>query len=620
MGGGTRPALVNSYYSEELQCWGGDPPYAWSYSGSLPPGLDLDANTGEIHGTPTEVREWTFTVRVTDAAGAYVERKFTIRVVELTVKGGPVNTPEALIPALSKDTVMMQMRLRTAPSITAVDITGFTFTAYGTGNDSTDVENIRLFTDDNNNGRLDSTDTQLGESQTYSADDGTVTFDLSSSPLSLGPSEYVYLILVYDFTKNAWPDEQFQVFVSSGSDVAASCTLAGPPVRGGMQKIRNPNWVLRNPTIRDSGANTVPLLGRTNHDWAYDSERKVFVMFSGGGATTQNETWEYDGASQVWLRVGTDPDISDPPPCPRQNHAMCYIPGHVFMFGGEVTWIAPGYILDDSNRFVSGEWGGIMGYTSAHLGVSNPYPSHWDYWHSDPCPGRRECHAMEYDEAAGVAVLYGGISWISSPPEYADTWTTTGDPGMPTDYNSTVFTEYGAIWQRQSETSAPGARYHHAMVYDSTNERIIMFGGFRASGNPGLLNDTWELTGGSTWNQFSPSHSPSARGNHDLMYDPARDVVVLFGGSDGSGTIFDDTWEFAQTEKEGTNYDWIQMNPDNFPSARDGHVMGWDPERDMPRSTYDSLYKIPDHVGRVEKGVGVLFGGNYTNETWEYLR
>jgi serine protease len=57
---------VDQIYGHTLQATGGTPPYAWSVSGALPDGLNLNASTGEISGTPTTPGTSTFDVEVSD--------------------------------------------------------------------------------------------------------------------------------------------------------------------------------------------------------------------------------------------------------------------------------------------------------------------------------------------------------------------------------------------------------------------------------------------------------------------------------------------------------------------------------------------------------------------------
>jgi hypothetical protein len=62
-------ARRNRSYQRTLAATGGAPPYAWSLaSGSLPPGLTLNAATGVVGGRPTSTGTWSFTVRATDGA------------------------------------------------------------------------------------------------------------------------------------------------------------------------------------------------------------------------------------------------------------------------------------------------------------------------------------------------------------------------------------------------------------------------------------------------------------------------------------------------------------------------------------------------------------------------
>ncbi len=61
------PALVGQAYSFTFMAGGGVPPYAWDISPSVP-GLSLDANTGELSGTPTVPGSTNIEVGVTDSA------------------------------------------------------------------------------------------------------------------------------------------------------------------------------------------------------------------------------------------------------------------------------------------------------------------------------------------------------------------------------------------------------------------------------------------------------------------------------------------------------------------------------------------------------------------------
>jgi hypothetical protein len=79
---------VGSPYSTGLTASGGNPPYTWSVTGSLPPGLVLHRKAGTITGKPQAPGTSSFTVVVTDsktAAPPHTQRTAT-RPLSITVQ------------------------------------------------------------------------------------------------------------------------------------------------------------------------------------------------------------------------------------------------------------------------------------------------------------------------------------------------------------------------------------------------------------------------------------------------------------------------------------------------------------------------------------------------------
>jgi hypothetical protein len=69
-------------YSQTLTATGGTPPLKWTIASGTPPaGLTLDATSGVISGTPTNVSTLTFTVQVTDSLNVSKQATFTIGIV-----------------------------------------------------------------------------------------------------------------------------------------------------------------------------------------------------------------------------------------------------------------------------------------------------------------------------------------------------------------------------------------------------------------------------------------------------------------------------------------------------------------------------------------------------------
>ncbi|HEX3028111.1 MAG TPA: Ig domain-containing protein [Clostridia bacterium] len=73
--------MLDSAYSHTFTASDGTEPYLFYVDeGSLPTGLTLNTNTGEVSGTPTTAGNFTFTIMVVDAVSAFDRKEFNITV------------------------------------------------------------------------------------------------------------------------------------------------------------------------------------------------------------------------------------------------------------------------------------------------------------------------------------------------------------------------------------------------------------------------------------------------------------------------------------------------------------------------------------------------------------
>ncbi|HUQ44315.1 MAG TPA: hypothetical protein VM451_07925 [Candidatus Limnocylindria bacterium] len=100
------------------------------------------------------------------------------------------------------------------------------------------------------------------------------------------------------------------------------------------------------------------------------------------------------------------------------------------------------------------------------------------------------------------------------------------------------------------------------MAWDPTHKVILLFGG---SGGSGVTNDLdgWD---GSGWRSLT-SDGPPRRDDALLVADPQRGVVVLTGGRAGQ-RVFTDTWEWDGTA-------WTERDVEG-PPARVHAAAAWD--------------------------------------------
>jgi hypothetical protein len=223
---------------------------------------------------------------------------------------------------------------------------------------------------------------------------------------------------------------------------------------------------------------------------AYDAARGETVLF--GGTGYQNDTWEWNGAA--WTQRTVNGAAGSP--AGRVGDAMSYdaARGATVLFGG---YTGSAY-LNDTWKWNGSAWTSLIANGSA----GSP-------------PGRYD-HALAYDAARGVTVLFGGRTGSGY---LNDTW----------EWN-------GTAWTQRTLTGASGsppARYGHAMAYDAARGTTILFSG---NDGTGQRNDTWEWNG-TTWTQLEVNGAttgPVARDSVPMIYDTALQASLLFGGFAGN--------------------------------------------------------------------------------------
>jgi hypothetical protein len=176
-------------------------------------------------------------------------------------------------------------------------------------------------------------------------------------------------------------------------------------------------------------------------------------------------------------------------------------------------------------------------------------------------PDRRASHSAVFDPVRKRMLVFGGIS----------------DQGPLSDVCVLEFAE-GLAWDRLSPLgSGPSARSMHSAIYDPARDRVLVFGGLDGDGP---RHDVWALTlsGTPAWTELAPSGTPPGdRFLHSAVYDPVRDRMLVFGGSN----IFHFDNDCFALELGGATPHWASIAATGTPPvARDGSGAIYDPVAD----------------------------------------
>jgi|GEM_PF-1440695 len=278
----------------------------------------------------------------------------------------------------------------------------------------------------------------------------------------------------------------------------------------------------------------------------YDSQNKQMIRYGGYGRIYDLSDPEGTGYhhSEVWAYT-TD-----------ANSASYNFLNNITPSAGPLAGEVAAIVYDTTyNRLVRF---GSLGYNQDQglndtWGMSLD-PSRADYhvWKrfttSGGPPAVRWGAAVIYDAPNSRMIVFGGSEAGTTSTHYNDVWQLSlPDPddngGNPT-YTWSQITPSG---------TPPSERFQSTGIYDPDNIRMLIFGG--RSSTDTYLYDLWELDWGAnpnhntfTWYNRTPgSNNPTGRRGHTAVYDSTYDRMIMFGGWNGSSTHYNDVWSLSTT-------------------------------------------------------------------------
>jgi hypothetical protein len=176
-------------------------------------------------------------------------------------------------------------------------------------------------------------------------------------------------------------------------------------------------------------------------------------------------------------------------------------------------------------------------------------------------------HNAVYDAADNIMIVFGGStcqpSWFTCTTFafYNEVWVLTnanGQGGTP-------------VWTQLSPSGTPPAQRAYATaVYDSANNRLIVFGGQNAKT---AFSDVWVLSnangmgGTPTWTQLSPSGT-GPTGEVAGVYDQPNNILITFGGPNAALTkLTNAVWTLSHANGLGGAPQWTNIVPDGKPGS-----------------------------------------------------
>lgn len=130
-------------------------------------------------------------------------------------------TPESqTVSNAAQGVSVLQLSFQTG-SVEPITVSGLKITASGTGDDGQDIKpnGCWLILDSNGNGAVDAQEYQIGFNQSFTADDGSVTFTLTEQLPINGDAKW---LLLYTYSGNGTGGNTFEASIISPTDITAT--------------------------------------------------------------------------------------------------------------------------------------------------------------------------------------------------------------------------------------------------------------------------------------------------------------------------------------------------------------------------------------------------------------
>jgi hypothetical protein len=279
---------------------------------------------------------------------------------------------------------------------------------------------------------------------------------------------------------------EYAMAYGDGTVVLYGGNGTGWPYENSTWEFNGTNWIEATPSAQPSAVYGMSMV--------YDDNNNVMLLFGGSDDTDAAlaETWTYNTTNDSWTQL--TPTTSPP----ARTYAQMAYTGtgtntEIYLFGGNdgTTY------YNDVWRYDGSDWTQVS--TNGTL------------------PTARTHHAIAYNPVNDVILLFGGRDATGSL--LADTWQL--DLGNNDTWN-------------QITSNGPSARMAHGLAYDPTNSNFVLVGG-ASNGGDTILNDTWHFEA-SNWVQASPTQAAPNAAYHLLIYDSTNDNIILFTNGE--------TWEY----------------------------------------------------------------------------